>query len=186
MKVLLGCFRMAVWSAIVGRLLEQETGSAGSSRIGGYFHHDGRDHPLHARWLGRHPQADFMQWSETSLPAPYGHYRAAVARRSLPGCHSEQDRSAHRNESCDCDPSADSRRAFSHCICGRRRNKFLAKVASDWRKPDGLFVIQPKDVDTFLPPFSVARMPGVGTVTEARLKQIQTVGDLRAFERASL
>ncbi|HEX9200389.1 MAG TPA: DNA polymerase IV [Acidobacteriaceae bacterium] len=67
-------------------------------------------------------------------------------------------------------------------------NKFLAKIASDWRKPDGLFVIQPKDIDTFLPPLSVARIPGVGRVTEARLKQIgiQTVGDLRAFELASL
>ena len=31
-------------------------------------------------------------------------------------------------------------------------NKFLAKIASDWRKPDGLFVIQPDDVNTFLPP----------------------------------
>src|ERR1700730_6335027 len=67
-------------------------------------------------------------------------------------------------------------------------NKFLAKVASDWRKPDGLFVIQPKDVDTFLPPLPVSRIPGVGRVTEARLKQIgiQTVGDLRAFELATL
>ena len=96
MKVLLGCFRMAVWSAIVGRLLEQETGSAGSSRIGGYFHHDGRDHPLHARWLGRIRRRISCNGRETSLPAPYGHYRAAVARRSLPGCHSEQG-SAHRN-----------------------------------------------------------------------------------------
>jgi DNA polymerase-4 len=67
-------------------------------------------------------------------------------------------------------------------------NKFLAKIASDWRKPDGLFVIQPKDFDTFLPPLHVGRIPGVGKVTEDRLKQIgiQTVGDLRAFELATL
>src|SRR5258707_14152000 len=67
-------------------------------------------------------------------------------------------------------------------------NKFLAKIASDWRKPDGLFVIQPEDVDTFLPPLPVGRISGVGKVTEARLKQsgIQTVGDLRLLELAAL
>jgi DNA polymerase-4 len=60
-------------------------------------------------------------------------------------------------------------------------NKFLAKIASDWRKPDGLFVIQPDDVDTFLPPLPVGRIPGVGKVTERRLDElgIKTVGDLR-------
>ena len=41
-------------------------------------------------------------------------------------------------------------------------NKFLAKIASDWRKPDGLFVIQPEDIQTFLPPLPVGRIPGVG------------------------
>jgi len=67
-------------------------------------------------------------------------------------------------------------------------NKFLAKIASDWRKPDGLFVVQPTDFDTFLPPLPVGRIPGVGKVTEARLKQvgIQTVGDLRTFELGTL
>ena len=67
-------------------------------------------------------------------------------------------------------------------------NKFLAKIASDWRKPDGLFVIQPKDVETFLVPLKVGRIPGVGKVTETRLNQsgILTVGDLRAFDLATL
>jgi DNA polymerase IV len=67
-------------------------------------------------------------------------------------------------------------------------NKFLAKIASDWRKPDGLFVIQPEDVETFLPPLPVGRIPGVGKVTETRLKQmgISTVGDLKALELEAL
>jgi DNA polymerase-4 len=67
-------------------------------------------------------------------------------------------------------------------------NKFLAKIASDWRKPDGLFVIQPGEVDTFLPPLPVGRIPGVGKVTEAKLEKlgIRTVGDLRALELPAL
>jgi DNA polymerase-4 len=67
-------------------------------------------------------------------------------------------------------------------------NKFLAKIASDWRKPNGLFVIQPDDIDVFLPPLPVGRLPGVGKVTEARLAElrVRTVGDLRALEQQAL
>lgn len=67
-------------------------------------------------------------------------------------------------------------------------NKFLAKLASDWRKPDGLFVIQPEEVDAFLLPLPVGRLPGVGKVTEEKLAKlgIKTVGDLRSLERAKL
>jgi len=46
-------------------------------------------------------------------------------------------------------------------------NKFLAKIASDWRKPDGQFVIPPQRVDAFLLPLPVNRVPGVGKVMEA-------------------
>jgi DNA polymerase IV len=67
-------------------------------------------------------------------------------------------------------------------------NKFLAKIASDWRKPDGLFVIQPDEVDTFLAPLPVERVPGVGKVTAVKLAKlgIQTVGDLRGTEASTL
>ncbi len=67
-------------------------------------------------------------------------------------------------------------------------NKFLAKLASDWRKPDGLFVIQPDDVDTFLLPLPVGRLPGVGKVTGEKLEnlEIETVGDLRGLDQSSL
>ncbi|HEX3437467.1 MAG TPA: DNA polymerase IV [Pseudacidobacterium sp.] len=67
-------------------------------------------------------------------------------------------------------------------------NKFLAKIASDWRKPDGLFVIQPEDIDMFLRPLPVSRLPGVGKVTAARLKSfgIKTVVDLRSLDTALL
>lgn len=67
-------------------------------------------------------------------------------------------------------------------------NKFLAKIASDWRKPDGLFVIQPADIASFLPPLAVGRIPGVGKVTEKVLGQlgVKTVGDLRKMEVLAL
>ena len=67
-------------------------------------------------------------------------------------------------------------------------NKFLAKLASDWRKPDGLFVIQPEEVDAFLLPLSVGRIPGVGNVTEEKLAKlgIKTVTELRELELGKL
>jgi DNA polymerase IV len=67
-------------------------------------------------------------------------------------------------------------------------NKFLAKIASDWKKPNGLFVIQPADVDSFLLPLPVGRLPGVGKVTESKLKTlaIDTVGDLRKLDLQGL
>lgn len=65
---------------------------------------------------------------------------------------------------------------------GAAPNKFLAKIASDWNKPDGLFVIRPHQVAAFLAPLPVGRLPGVGKVMEARLAAlgIGTAGDLRA------
>jgi len=67
-------------------------------------------------------------------------------------------------------------------------NKFLAKIASDWKKPNGLFVIQPHEVQDFLLTLPVGRIPGVGKVTEARMAQagISTVGHIRAMTLPAL
>ena len=62
-------------------------------------------------------------------------------------------------------------------------SKFLAKVASDWDKPDGLFVIRPEHVQSFVAQLPVAKIFGVGEVTAARLKRlgVSTCGELRRF-----
>jgi len=62
-------------------------------------------------------------------------------------------------------------------------NKFVAKIASDFRKPDGLFVVRPRQVEAFLAPLPVGRLPGVGKVMEQRLATLglQVVADLRGF-----
>lgn len=67
-------------------------------------------------------------------------------------------------------------------------NKFLAKIASDWRKPDGCFVIRPHQVAAFLVTLPVRKIPGVGKATEALLHEmkIETVGDLQQFEQSDL
>ncbi len=60
-------------------------------------------------------------------------------------------------------------------------NKFLAKIASDWRKPDGQFVVRPHQVEDFLTPLPVKKIPGVGKVMQGKLAAlgIDTVGQLR-------
>jgi DNA polymerase-4 len=67
-------------------------------------------------------------------------------------------------------------------------NKFLAKIASDWKKPDGMFVIRPHQVEAFLTDLPVRKIPGVGRATEKVMTDIgvATVGDLRRFTDAEL
>ena len=67
-------------------------------------------------------------------------------------------------------------------------NKFLAKIASDLGKPDGLTVVPPGGEQDFLDPLPVGKLWGVGKVTgEALLKQgIRTIGDLRRSSRETL
>lgn len=67
-------------------------------------------------------------------------------------------------------------------------NCFVAKIASDQNKPDGLTVIGPDDVQRFLSDLPVRKMPGIGPVSEKRLTGlgIKTCGDLAAAGRERL
>ena len=62
-------------------------------------------------------------------------------------------------------------------------NKFVAKVASDWNKPDGLFLVRPDEVDAFVAVLPVKKLWGVGKVTAAKLNKLgaETCGDLRSW-----
>ena len=67
-------------------------------------------------------------------------------------------------------------------------NKFLAKLASDMEKPDGLVVIRPEDAEKVLAPLPVNRIFGVGKKTEERLAALglKTIGQLAAVDRQKL
>jgi DNA polymerase IV len=67
-------------------------------------------------------------------------------------------------------------------------NKFLAKIASGWKKPDGLTVVAPERVETFLQGLPVDALWGVGPVTAARLREhgIEKLIDVRARSATDL
>src|SRR6476659_9733019 len=67
-------------------------------------------------------------------------------------------------------------------------NKFLAKIASAWRKPDGLTVIAPERVESFLQQLPVDALWGVGPVTASRLRErgIERLVDVRTADEQLL
>ncbi len=69
------------------------------------------------------------------------------------------------------------------CSVGIAPNKFLAKIASEMNKPDGLFVIEPQQVAAFLSTLPVSKIPGVGkkSVEKLHLLGVETVGDVASL-----
>jgi DNA polymerase IV (DinB-like DNA polymerase) len=74
------------------------------------------------------------------------------------------------------------------CSIGIAPNKLVAKIASDFKKPDGLTIVEPSRVIDFLSPLPVGRIPGIGKVTGAELEAlgIHTIGELAVFDIQAL
>ena len=74
------------------------------------------------------------------------------------------------------------------CSVGAAPVKFLAKIASDMDKPDGLVIIEPESAQEFAFHLDMEKIPGVGTNTLCRLQplQIRTLGDIKKFDRNTL
>ncbi len=67
-------------------------------------------------------------------------------------------------------------------------NKFLAKVASDWHKPNGQKLITPAEIDNFMHDLAVKKIPGVGQVTNRKMQNlnITTCTDLQQLSQTEL
>jgi DNA polymerase IV (DinB-like DNA polymerase) len=74
------------------------------------------------------------------------------------------------------------------CSVGIGPNKLVAKIASEFKKPDGLTILRPQEVQAVLDPLRIRVIPGIGPKTEAFLheKGIRTIAELRGVEPAQL
>ncbi|MEA3438110.1 MAG: DNA polymerase IV [Thermodesulfobacteriota bacterium] len=74
------------------------------------------------------------------------------------------------------------------CSVGIAPNKFLAKIASDMDKPDGLFIIMPDEAHEFIKLLPINKVPGIGKKTGSRLENlgIVTLGDVKKYREKML
>jgi DNA polymerase IV (archaeal DinB-like DNA polymerase) len=74
------------------------------------------------------------------------------------------------------------------CSIGVGPNKLVAKIASDYQKPDGLTIINQEEVEGFLAPMPARKLLWVGRKTEAKLKEmgVNTIGDLARYDPTML
>ena len=70
------------------------------------------------------------------------------------------------------------------CSIGISPNKLISKIASDFKKPDGLTVVPPDRIDEFLEPLKIRAIPGIGKKTEERFSEmnLETIQDLKKLD----
>jgi len=67
---------------------------------------------------------------------------------------------------------------------GISENKLVAKIASDYKKPDGLTIVEPENVESFLNPLPIRSIPGIGKKSEEKFSEmnLETISQLRSVD----
>lgn len=70
------------------------------------------------------------------------------------------------------------------CSIGISPNKLISKIASDYKKPDGLTIVPPEQVENFLEGLKISAIPGIGKKTAEKFseKNFKTIGDLKSID----
>jgi DNA polymerase IV (archaeal DinB-like DNA polymerase) len=70
------------------------------------------------------------------------------------------------------------------CSIGVSPNKLISKIASDYKKPDGLTIVPPERVENFLEPLKIRVIPGIGKKTEEKFSEmkLETIGELKKLD----
>lgn len=127
-----------------------------------------------------------------SIHAIFREYTPLVEPLALDEAYLDVTGSTHHHGSATWIAEAIRRRIWDQerltASAGVAPNKFLAKVASGWNKPNGLFVISPKEVTTFVLALPVEELFGVGKITAQKLHRLKiaTCADLQNWSLADL
>lgn len=138
------------------------------------------------------PSMDKYREASQHITAIYRDYTDLVEPLSLDEAYLDVSHSAHHKGSATL-IAQEIRARIAATVgitasAGVAPNKFLAKIASDWHKPDGLFVIRPDDVAAFVATLPIAKVFGVGKVTAAKLQAlgVTTCLDLQSWSMYEL
>lgn len=138
------------------------------------------------------PNMEKYRVASRQILAIYGDYTDLVEPLSLDEAYLDVSNSPHCKGSATLIAQQIRQRIFDTvgitASAGVAPNKFVAKIASDWNKPDGLFLVRPDEVDAFVAALPVKKLHGVGKVTAAKLNGlgVQTCDDLRGWTMQEL
>ena len=133
------------------------------------------------------PAMEKYRAASRQILAIYGDYTELVEPLSLDEAYLDVTDSPHCKGSATLIAQEIRQRIFATvgitASAGVAPNKFVAKIASDWNKPDGLFLVRPSEVDAFVAALPVKKLFGVGKVTAAKLNKLgaDTCADLRSW-----